>query len=58
MAGDITQAAVVQAAIRLRGSAPDGLANVAGIMDGFLPIAEVDDETWDHRVMAVNVARR
>jgi len=32
----------------------DGLANVAGIMDGFLPAAEVDDATWD-RVMGVNV---
>jgi NAD(P)-dependent dehydrogenase (short-subunit alcohol dehydrogenase family) len=33
----------------------DVLANVAGIMDGFLPAHEVDDETWQ-RVMAVNVA--
>ncbi len=32
----------------------DGLANVAGIMDAFLPPAEVDDSTWD-RVLAVNV---
>lgn len=32
----------------------DVLANVAGIMDWFLPAHEVDDETWN-RVMAVNV---
>ncbi len=32
----------------------DVLANVAGIMDYFLPPHEVDDETWA-RVMAVNV---
>lgn len=32
----------------------DILANVAGIMDGFLPAAEVDDATWS-RVMDVNV---
>ena len=31
----------------------DVLANVAGIMDGFLPVMELDDETWD-RVIAVN----
>jgi NAD(P)-dependent dehydrogenase (short-subunit alcohol dehydrogenase family) len=30
------------------------LANVAGIMDGFLPLGEVDDQTWE-RVFAVNV---
>ena len=32
----------------------DVLANVAGIMDAFLPAADVDDATW-RRVMAVNV---
>jgi NAD(P)-dependent dehydrogenase (short-subunit alcohol dehydrogenase family) len=31
----------------------DLLANVAGIMDWFLPAHEIDDETWE-RVMAVN----
>lgn len=30
------------------------MANVAGIMDGFLPPHELDDATWD-RVMNVNV---
>jgi NAD(P)-dependent dehydrogenase (short-subunit alcohol dehydrogenase family) len=32
----------------------DVLANVAGVMDAFLPAAEVDDATW-RRVMGVNV---
>ena len=32
----------------------DVLANVAGIMDGFLPAHEVDDDTWE-RVLAVNL---
>lgn len=32
----------------------DTLANVAGIMDGFLPAGAVDDETW-RRVLAVNL---
>ncbi|MGL1567571.1 SDR family NAD(P)-dependent oxidoreductase, partial [Vibrio parahaemolyticus] len=32
----------------------DGLANIAGIMDGFLPPSEVDDATWE-RVFAVNL---
>ena len=40
--------------IAAAGERIDGLANVAGIMDGFLPPAEVDDDTWS-RVMAVNV---
>jgi len=31
----------------------DILVNNAGIMDGFLPLVELDDETWD-RVLAVN----
>jgi NAD(P)-dependent dehydrogenase (short-subunit alcohol dehydrogenase family) len=32
----------------------DVLANVAGVMDAFLPAAEIDDATW-RRVMGVNV---
>jgi len=32
----------------------DILINNAGIMDGFLPLVELDDDTWD-RVMAVNM---
>lgn len=33
----------------------DILCNVAGIMDRFLPVAEVTDEVWD-RVLAVNLS--
>jgi NAD(P)-dependent dehydrogenase (short-subunit alcohol dehydrogenase family) len=44
---------LVQRATQLHGRI-DVLANVAGIMDAFLPAADVDDETW-RRVMAVNV---
>lgn len=52
--GDITDASVIEQII---GDAPrtiDGLANVAGIMDGFLPPAELDDDTWQ-RVLNVNL---
>jgi NAD(P)-dependent dehydrogenase (short-subunit alcohol dehydrogenase family) len=52
--GDITEPAVVASVFDACAGRLDGLANVAGVMDGFLPIAEVDDETWD-RVLAVNV---
>jgi NAD(P)-dependent dehydrogenase (short-subunit alcohol dehydrogenase family) len=44
---------VVEAALAAGGRL-DLLANVAGIMDWFLPAHEVDDETWQ-KVMAVNV---
>ena len=54
VAGDITDAAVLDAIMTATEGRVDGLANVAGIMDGFLPPAEVDDATWD-RVFAVNV---
>jgi NAD(P)-dependent dehydrogenase (short-subunit alcohol dehydrogenase family) len=54
IAGDLTQEANVQAAIKAANGRLDVLANVAGIMDAFLPAAEIDDATWE-RVMAVNV---
>lgn len=54
VAGDISAEPAVQAVVAAAGGRVDGLANVAGIMDGFLPPAEVDDATWE-RVMAVNV---
>lgn len=54
VAGDIANEAGVQAVVAAADGRVDGLANVAGIMDGFLPPAEVDDATWE-RVMAVNV---
>ena len=52
--GDISDAGVIGSVMAAAGDTVHGLANVAGIMDGFLPPAEIDDETWD-RVMAVNV---
>lgn len=51
---DVTSQADVDRLVASAGSRVDILANVAGIMDHFLPLGEVDDETWD-RVMAVNV---
>lgn len=52
--GNIAEAAVIDEVVSRAGEHIDGLANVAGIMDAFLPNAEVDDATWD-RVFAVNV---
>lgn len=54
VAGDISDQAVVDRIVAASGDRIDGLANNAGIMDGFLPAAEIDDETWE-RVMAVNL---
>lgn len=52
---DVTEQADVD---RLMASLPDGhvdlLANVAGVMDHFLPVTELDDATWE-RVLAVNL---
>lgn len=52
--GDVAAAATIDALIAAAGERIDGLANVAGIMDAFLPPSEVDDATWD-RVFSVNV---
>lgn len=54
VAGDITAEDGVERVVAAAGGRVDLLANVAGIMDGFLPTAEVDDATWE-RVFAVNV---
>ena len=51
---DIATEQGVAAAVSAAGGRVDALANVAGIMDGFLPPAEIDDATWE-RVFAVNV---
>src|SRR5579863_250904 len=51
--GDLAREGVVQAVVAAADGRVDVLANVAGIMDAFLPAAEVDDATWE-RVMAVN----
>ncbi|MFH8250206.1 SDR family NAD(P)-dependent oxidoreductase [Microbacterium sp. B2969] len=51
---DITEPTAAAHIVDVAGARIDGLANVAGIMDGFEPTAEVSDATWE-RVMAVNV---
>jgi len=53
VAGDIADPATANAVVAAANGRLHGLANVAGIMDGFLPAADIDDETWD-RVMRVN----
>lgn len=50
---DLCDASAATAVARCAGEV-DVLANVAGIMDSFLPAGEVDDDTWD-RVIAVNL---
>lgn len=54
VAGDLTSGPVIDQVVAAAGGRIDGLANVAGIMDGFVPAAEVDDAAWD-RVFAVNL---
>ncbi len=51
---DVTKQEDIERVVAAAGSRVDILANVAGIMDHFLPLGEVDDQTWD-RVLAVNV---
>ena len=51
---DVATGDGAQAIVAGAGGRVDALANVAGIMDAFLPPAEVDDATWE-RVFAVNV---
>lgn len=52
--GDVSQAETIERIMQAAGDRIDGLANVAGIMDAFLPPSEVDDATWD-RVLTVNL---
>ncbi|WIJ46050.1 SDR family NAD(P)-dependent oxidoreductase [Curtobacterium citreum] len=52
--GDVADPATIDALLTAAGQRIDGLANVAGIMDAFLPPDEVDDATWE-RVFSVNV---
>lgn len=52
--GDISTQADVDRIVAAAGERIDVLANVAGIMDGFLPVHEMDDETWA-RLLAVNL---
>lgn len=54
LAGDVTAQATSDALVAAANGRVDILANIAGIMDSFLPAAEVDDATWQ-RVFDVNV---
>lgn len=51
---NVTNQADVDRVVAAAGGTIDGLANNAGIMDGFYPLHEVPDEVWE-RVMNVNV---
>lgn len=53
-AADITDQADVDRLVAAAGPRVDVLANVAGIMDHFIPLGELDDGTWE-RVMDVNL---
>jgi len=52
--GDVSAPETIAAILDAAGERIDGLANVAGIMDAFLPPSEVDDATWE-RVLNVNL---
>jgi len=54
LAGDITDQAFVDEVVAAAGDRVDLLANVAGIMDHFVPLGEIDDALWD-RVIGVNL---
>ncbi|TDD07020.1 SDR family NAD(P)-dependent oxidoreductase [Saccharopolyspora terrae] len=54
VAGDISQASDVERIIAAAGERIDGLANVAGVMDDFSPLHELDDAVWE-RAFRVNV---
>lgn len=54
VAGDITSQGIVDEVVAAAGGKVDALANIAGIMDKFEPIHEVEDSTWE-RVFNVNV---
>jgi NAD(P)-dependent dehydrogenase (short-subunit alcohol dehydrogenase family) len=51
---DVTRQIDVDRIVAAVGPRIDLLASVAGIMDHFLPLGDMDDETW-HRVLDVNL---
>ena len=53
LAVDITRPEAAAQIVQKADFKIDILVNNAGIMDGFLPLVELDDETWE-RVLAVN----
>ncbi|WP_066516297.1 SDR family NAD(P)-dependent oxidoreductase [Curtobacterium ammoniigenes] len=54
IAGDVSETKTVEELLLHATGSIDLLANVAGIMDAFMPPAEVDDALWD-RVLSVNL---
>lgn len=54
VAGDISNEETIAKVVAAADGKVDALANIAGIMDKFQPIHEVDDATWD-RVFTINV---
>lgn len=54
VAGDISGEEAISKVVAAADGRIDALANVAGIMDRFQPVHEVDDATWD-RVFNINV---
>jgi NAD(P)-dependent dehydrogenase (short-subunit alcohol dehydrogenase family) len=52
--GDLRELSLPADILARAGGRVDVLANVAGVMDGFLPAGEVDDATWD-LALAVNL---
>ena len=54
VAGDITSEDDIARIVAAAGGTVQGLANVAGVMDSFQPVHEVDWKQWDF-VMAVNL---
>ena len=51
---DVTRQEEIERLVHAAGPRIDILANVAGIMDHFLPLGELDDATWAH-VLDVNL---
>lgn len=52
---DVTEQVDIRRVVERAGDRIDILANVAGIMDHFIPLGELDDDTWD-RVISVNLS--
>lgn len=54
VAGDITSAADRERVVAAADGRIDGLANIAGIMDGMVPLHETSDELWSS-VLSINL---
>ncbi len=52
--GDLTQTDFIDSIVAAGGDRIDGVANIAGISDGWRPPAEIDDATWQ-RVFDLNL---